>query len=187
MFNDRTLPWILAGYRIFAKEGPAALKVEVIAREVGKSKSSFYHHFADLEVFREFLLAYHLQRSTIIAERERACQNLVPDLLEVLVDVKEDLLFNRQLRFNRENPRYRDCFEKSSQEVGEAILIIWAEALDLGDNSYLAGLVLNLVLENFYLQITEENLTYHWMENYVSEIKSMVQAFKNHEKSSFLS
>ncbi|MEO0470119.1 MAG: TetR/AcrR family transcriptional regulator [Bacteroidota bacterium] len=181
MFNERTLPWILTGYRMFAQKGPAALKIEVIAREVGKSKSSFYHHFADLEVFREFLLAHHLERAEIIAERERACKTLVPELLEVLVDVKEDLLFNRQLRFNRDNPRFKSCFEKSTQAVGDGILRIWAEALDLGDNSYLAQLVLNLTLENFYLQITEENLTYDWLETYVTELKTMVQAFKNHE------
>ena len=56
MTKDNKLPWILCGYNIFSKEGPKGLKIEVIARQVSKNKSSFYHHFADLEVFTEILL-----------------------------------------------------------------------------------------------------------------------------------
>jgi len=94
-------PWIAVGYETFALEGPQALKVEVIARKVQKSKSSFYHHFADLDVFITVLLEYHLQQTQIIAQREAACENILPELVEVLVEVKVDLLFNRQLRVNR--------------------------------------------------------------------------------------
>lgn len=53
------LPWVEAGYQLFAEHGPKGLKVEVIARHVKKSKSSFYHHFSDLEVFTEELLFFH--------------------------------------------------------------------------------------------------------------------------------
>ena len=51
--TDTKLPWILCGYDIFSKEGSNGLKIEVIARRVNKSKSSFYHHFADLDLFIE--------------------------------------------------------------------------------------------------------------------------------------
>ena len=152
-----------------------------MGRQVNKSKSSFYHHFADLEVFTQILLEYHLERAKIIARTERLCKNVVPDLLHVLVDVKPDLLFNRQLRINRNISQYKQCFEKASREVGDAILDIWAETLDLDDNSNLARMVLNLSLENFYLQITEETLTYEWLLNYVNELQMMVKAFKNNE------
>ncbi|NQZ48466.1 MAG: TetR/AcrR family transcriptional regulator, partial [Erythrobacter sp.] len=69
--KDLLLPWIKAGYTLFAEEGPQGLKVEVIARRVNKSKSSFYHHFADLEVFTEFLLDHHLKQSAHLAELEK--------------------------------------------------------------------------------------------------------------------
>ena len=180
--KDLLAPWILVGYEIFANEGPKALKVEVIARRVNKSKSSFYHHFADLEVFVEFLLAYHLERAEIIAEQERQCKNVIPELLHLLTEVQQDLLFNRQLRINRDIPKYKHCFEKASATVGEAILGIWAAELGLGDNSYLAQIVLNLTLENFYLQITPETLSYEWLYEYVQGLKTMVQAFKQNEK-----
>jgi AcrR family transcriptional regulator len=43
--------------------------VERLAKDVGISKSSFYHHFADVEVFVNQLLLYHLKRAEMIAER----------------------------------------------------------------------------------------------------------------------
>ena len=182
MTNDNKQPWILVGYHLFAREGPKGLKIEVIARQVNKSKSSFYHHFADLEVFTQILLEHHLERAKTIADKERLCKNVVPDLLHLLVEVKQDLLFNRQLRINRNISQYKQCFEKASREVGEAILGIWAETLSLDNNSDLAHMVLNLSLENFYLQITEETLTYEWLLNYVSELQMMVKAFESNEK-----
>jgi AcrR family transcriptional regulator len=182
MTIDSKQSWVLAGYELFSKEGPKGLKVEVIARKVNKSKSSFYHHYADMEVFTQFLLEYHLERARIIAHQERLCTNVTPDLLLLLVEVKQDLLFNRQLRINRNFSQFKQCFEKASKEVGEAILGIWADMLNLKDNSYLARIVLNLSIENFYLQITEETLTYEWLFNYVQELQVMVKEFENNEK-----
>ena len=179
MKADNQKPWILAGYELFAKEGPQALKVEVISRIVQKSKSSFYHHFADLEVFTELLLSHHLQQARILADKERACERVVPDLLHILVAHKQDLLFNRQLRFNREVPAFRSCFEQVNAEVGTAIVDIWAESLGLEERSHLALLVLNLSMENFFLQITEESLNYEWLEAYIKEIRFMVSQFQN--------
>jgi AcrR family transcriptional regulator len=178
MTNDNKLPWILCGYEMFSKEGPKGLKIEVIARKVNKSKSSFYHHFADLEGFTEFLLSYHLERAKIIAKRESQCKNVIPEFLNVLLEVKQDLLFNRQLRVNRNITQFKGCFEKASKIVGEAILSIWADSLGLSENTNLAGIVFNLSLENFYLQITEETLTYEWLKTYVVDLQTMVKEFE---------
>ncbi len=100
--------WIHTGYDIFAVAGPMGIKVEDLARRVGISKSSFYHHFADLEVFMGFLLTHHLQQSKIIAVKEKSVQNIDPELIHVLLEHKADLLFNRQLRINKQT----QCFEK---------------------------------------------------------------------------
>ncbi|MEQ9299568.1 MAG: TetR/AcrR family transcriptional regulator [Cyclobacteriaceae bacterium] len=175
--SDIKQPWINAGYELFSKHGPDGLKVEVISRIVGKSKSSFYHHFADLEVFTAHLLRHHLQRSDIIVEKESQCKNVVPELLHVLVEHKQDLLFNRQLRVHRSNPEFEACFQKTSAEVGGAVLGIWAEALNLQDNSNLALMILRLSLENFYLQITEDTLTYEWLEKYLKDLQTMAGEF----------
>jgi len=52
--------WIKKGYEIFAISGQSGLKIEPLSKTVGKSKSSFYHHFADLEFFTEHLLKHHI-------------------------------------------------------------------------------------------------------------------------------
>jgi len=171
------MPWISEGYRVFAHEGPLGLKVERLARQVNKNKSSFYHHFADLEVFTNFLLKYHLLRADIIAEKESQCTHMEA-LIEVLVAHKLDLLFNRQLRIHRQNKDFATCFEQTNQHVGNAILGIWASMLGLTENSYLAALVLKLSLENFYLQITEETLNQEWLSAYFQQLQEMVKEFK---------
>lgn len=180
--SAKQLPWIKAGYQLFAIEGPKALKVEVLARMVGKNKSSFYHHFADMEVYTNLLLSYHLERASLVLQQEAACQNVVPELLNVLLEHKEDLLFNRQLRIHRHISEMAACFAETAEGMGEAIGKIWAQELGLADNSRLALLVLNLSLENFYLQITEETLTFDWLEGYVNELRVMVEAFGANER-----
>ncbi|MGH1338011.1 MAG: TetR/AcrR family transcriptional regulator [Aureispira sp.] len=170
-------PWIQQAYTIFAQEGPKGLQIERLAKLVGKSKSSFYHHFADIVTFTEVLLQYHYDRSVWIAEQERQCANVIPEMLDFILTIKTDLLFNRQLRIHRQEPDFRQCFEETNRLVGEAIVDIWAKELGLTHNSHLAGMVLTLSLENFYLQITEETLNYPWLEAYVQQLKKMVQEF----------
>lgn len=177
--NDPKFSWVLAGYTLFAKSGPSALKVEALARKVGKNKSSFYHFFADPDIFIDHLLDYHRERSRIMAEKEGECRNVDPELLMVILDFREDVLFNRQLRVHRNTPRYRKCLEQTNQEVAGAILEIWAEALGLSGQTQLAGVVLKLSLENFFLQITEDTLNYEWLSGYVGELRTMVRAFQH--------
>ena len=168
-------PWMQAAYTLFAQQGPAGLKVEVLARQVGKSKSSFYHHFADLEVFTEQLLAYHLERVRYIADLERQCPRVVPDLLRLLMTVEEDLLFNRQVRTHRAVAGFQDCIDTTNREIAGAILPQWAEAFGLTDRPEVARLLLNLVIDNFYLQLTSQPLTYEWLLQYTGELRRMVR------------
>ena len=184
MTTDNTLPWIRAGYEIFSKEGPKGLKIEVIARKVGKSKSSFYHHFVDLEIFTDFLLKYHLERAEAIAILEAQCKNIDPEMIAVLVQVKTDLLFNRQLRVHRDNPNFRQVFEASNKMVSEAFLPVWAKDLGLEGHPLLASDYFKLALENFYLQITEETLNHEWLRGYFQELRQMAGRFKGSSTSS---
>lgn len=60
--RQNKLVWIKAGYYVFGRKGPNGLNVELLAKRVKKSKSSFYYYFGDMESFQEALLAYHLER-----------------------------------------------------------------------------------------------------------------------------
>ena len=170
--------WIEIGYRHFALEGPRALKIERISKEVGKNKSSFYHLFADIEIFTRRLLNYHYEQAKVIASKEAVTKN-EHELIEILVNHKIDLLFNRQLRINRENPEFENCFKKIDKISLPAIMPIWKGIIGLSENSFLAEMVLVLSLENFYLQITDETLNEAWIRAFFVKIKEMVKMFKS--------
>ena len=172
-------PWLEVGYELFTTYGLEGLKVEKMANIIGKSRSSFYHHFADIEIFTEMLLQVHTERSALIAEREQACETLVPDLIEVLVAFKKDLLFSRQLRVHRHIKAFRRCFESVNEKVGGAFFEVWAHDLGLSEEKQIAEGLLDLIMDNFYLQITEENLNAAWLTEYVNGIKSFASQIQH--------
>ena len=172
-------PWIAAGYHTFAYEGPQSLKIESLARAVTKSKSSFYHLFGELDLFIHSLLEYHLERVQIIAVEEGKAKSIDPELIHVLLNFKTDILFSRRLRLNREVSHFTRCFEKANELIGDAFIGVWANDLNLKDRTLIATNLYEFALENFYLQVTEENLNYEWLSNYFKDLRSMVTSLKN--------
>ena len=169
--------WILKGYEMFAVKGESSIKVERLAKEVGISKSSFYHYFADLEIFIESLLAYHLEQSRKIAAKENAAVSIDPELIQILEEHKVDLLFNRQLRIHQNKPKYFDTLIRSNEILGDEFVHLWVRELNLKlDFRQLQGLF-ELALENFYLQISYENLQYNWLSNYFKNLKRIAANF----------
>ncbi len=169
--------WVGAGYETFALYGKDALKIEVLSKKVGISKSSFYHHFADIEVFMEFLLEFHLEQAKMMAQKEKNAKSIYPELIQILVEHKTDLLFSRQLRFHQENKRFQETLIKSNQIVGNEFVRIWKNDLKLNlSQGQLEGLF-ELALENFYLQINAKNLNYHWLLGYFENLKRIAKNF----------
>jgi len=65
--------WLLAGFRALVQRGPNAIGAEMLAREMGTTKGSFYWHFADVADFRNQLLAFwQLRAFTDIVSRIEA-------------------------------------------------------------------------------------------------------------------
>lgn len=175
MKQPTTQPWIEAGYELFAKEGPAGLKVELLARKVGKSKSSFYHLFADTDSFLQHLLDYHREQARRISAEAKHCEALVPDVIHLAIAIKTDLLFNRQLRIHRDKPLYQQYAEEAANIFVEGFMGVWAASLGLEKNPVMARNVMNLTVDNFLLKLSEETLTYDWMLNYLNEVRFVVQ------------
>jgi AcrR family transcriptional regulator len=171
MKNTAELPWIEAGYELFSHQGPDGLKIEQIARKVGISKSSFYHHFADLSIFQEKLLVYHLDYAKAVAEKASHCESLIPDFLHLMVEVKPYILFNRQLRIHRENVSFQLCFERAVTVVEDELLDLWSEMLDLKEEPRIAANILKVSIDLFYHRVTDSNLTYEWLIEFIEEIK----------------
>lgn len=173
--------WIESGYRFFAFEGPGGLKIERISKEVGKNKSSFYHLFGNLELYTQRLLAFHFSQAKIIADKESTAKN-EKELINVIMDHRIDLLFNKQLRVHRENRDFENCFNQINQISIPAILPLWKKIIGISENTSLAQMVLTLSLENFYLQITDETLNESWLATYFATIREMIFQFKQVEK-----
>lgn len=173
--------WLEAGYKYFAYGGPKELKIERLSKEVEKNKSSFYHFFADLEVFTESLLEFHLSRAKNISRKESNAKN-EEELISIIINHKIDLLFNRQLRIHRDNQAFKKCLSRINQFSIQGLLPVWKNIISLSGNSPLAKMVLHLSLENFYLQITEETLNKAWLKAYFADIRKMVLLFQQSKK-----
>jgi AcrR family transcriptional regulator len=175
--TDSKAIWIHTGYTIFALAGRAGLKIEVLAKKAGINKSSFYHHFADLEIFIDQLQKHHIQQAHIIADKERSAEKIDPDLIDILVEHKMDLLFNRQLRIDRDNKDYAETVALSNRILGNTFVVIWAKDLQLNlTQKQLEGLF-ELALENFFLQITPDNLHKAWLAGYFDNLKRIARNF----------
>lgn len=171
--------WIIKGYGMFALFGEKGLKVEQLSKNVGISKSSFYHHFADLDVFVERLLQRHLTIAKIIAEKEKRAKTINPELIEILLEHRTDLLFNRQLRINSNNSNYNDTLMKSNQIIGKDFISLWLTDAKLNIMQQQAEGLFELALENFFLQINADNLNKSWLENYFENLKRITRSFEN--------
>jgi AcrR family transcriptional regulator len=177
MTTDNTEIWITQGYEIFATSGHSGLKIEPLAKKVGKSKSSFYHHFADLDLFTDLLVEHHVKQSKVIARKEQSAENIDPALINILVEHKIDLLFNRQLRINQHIKSYALALEQSNKNVGDAFVKLWMKdsGLDLSEKQ-VEG-IYTLALENFFLQINTETLNREWLSAYFKNLKAIAYQF----------
>ena len=173
--NKNKLVWIKEGYYIFGRKGPSGIHIEKLAKKLNKSKSSFYHYFGGIETFKEELLAFHLERADQIAERGKLCKNMDPDVINLLVDTKDDLLFNKQLRLNTKNPAFEKCHDQASKKINNSYLDKWNVAIGFEQNPMLGEIILNLLRDNFFLQVNDENLTYQWFHDYLNNLFSIIQ------------
>lgn len=171
--------WIDEGYAIFALSGETALKIEQLAKRVGISKSSFYHHFADIDGFIEELLKVHLLNAKVMAEKERQATCIDPELISILVAHKTDLLFNRQLRIHSSRPTYLSTLKKSNDVIGTDFVKLWLSDTKLNITLQQAEAIFTLALENFFLQINEANLNHQWLTQYFEELKRITKQVEN--------
>lgn len=177
MTLDNKEIWIKPGYETFALEGQSELKIERLAKQVGKSKSSFYHHFGDIDLFVEILLKHHIDQSYIIAEKEQQCSNIEPELINTLLQHRTDLLFNRQLRINQIIKTYSATLIQSNRIVGDAFVNVWVKDLSLRLSKKQIEGIFSLALENFFLQINYENINYKWLSEYFTNLKRITSNF----------
>jgi len=176
MNNPKRQEWITQGYELVAIHGFKGINVEQIARSMQKNKSSFYHYMGDWELFEEALLEEHKKLAGPFAEKARACENVLPDMINLFLEHKTDIFFHKQLRIHRQKPAYKACFQQAYSLFEEAILDKWIAFLGMQQQPLLAAKILTLVSDNFLLRITQEEYSYEWMVEYMQEVAGMTQS-----------
>lgn len=112
-----------------------------------------------------------------MAQKEQNAQNIFPELIDILVEHKTDLLFNRQLRIHRNHPEFAETLQKSSAIVGNSFVLVWVKELNLQLSPMQLEAIFELALENFYLQINTDNLNAAWLEAYFLNLKRVASKF----------
>ncbi|MCG8576401.1 MAG: TetR/AcrR family transcriptional regulator [Flavobacteriales bacterium] len=170
-------PWILNGYRIIAEQGFHALTVEGLSREVNKNKSSFYHHFGNIELFIDKLLDYHLERAQIIIEKKKSCNSINPELFHTVINYKTEVLFQRQLLLNKHIPEVEKTYDKITNEGVNAILKIWNKELNLTPESNLGKRLLRLGIDRIFQNVST-NFSITFLEDSLEELKLIAKELR---------
>lgn len=163
MKSDNKEIWIKAGYEMFALSGQTGLKIEPLANKVGKNKSSFYHYFADIELYMDCLLRNHIDQSYIIAKKKQRAINIDPELIDIFVEYRIDFLFSRQLRINQNIKSFSDTLIQSNKIIVDAYVKVCVEDLNLHLSKIQIQCIFTLALENLFLQINADNINNKWL------------------------
>jgi AcrR family transcriptional regulator len=116
--------WLEQGYIDFAEYGPDQLSINRIGKVIGASRSSFYHHFGDVDLFIDELLQYHWSIAVEFNTKGKEyCKQLIPDLYDALAQYPVPLKFSIQLFHNRHIPRFNYLFNKTYESSAEGFLL----------------------------------------------------------------
>jgi len=126
--------WIKTGYGEFARFGPGAFTVDHLSIAVGKSRSSFYHLFGDMETYKDYVWAHHWDESKQIAMELDKATSFYPDFAQLLGDHK-DWTFAHITMFHSRglDGKYKQYFEKVTAMIEPKIGHLWTKAVGLDD------------------------------------------------------
>lgn len=68
MNRTRREDWLEQGFEVLREGGEAALTIDRLCKDLGRTKGAFYHHFADVTVYTDALLAAWEKRNTELPE-----------------------------------------------------------------------------------------------------------------------
>lgn len=170
--------WIEKGYLLVAENGFDNLTVNVICRMVAKSKSSFYHFFGELALFKDALMTYHLARAHDFANQIKGCDNIIPDLIEVMMDYKMDIFFYKQFRIYREKLTYEKYNHKIFELYDNAVVDKLADYFELNNRIIFVRKFNKFLTEHFLMSIALDTYTHDWVKNYLREVLEMVRQMK---------
>ena len=171
--------WLEKGYEHFALYGPRNLSINKLSKSVGLSRASFYHHFGDLDVFVEDLLAQHWAIIEIFnAEGKIKCNHLFPDLYDLLGYYPIPLKFSLQLFHNRSNPRFNFVLIKAYEAIAESFALdLFANHLGLIQSDKKVYHLWLTLGEAWYSRLDPDELSSETLQKHSEEILKTLSGF----------
>jgi len=116
-------------------------------------------------------------KCSILSQKEKNCESIFPELIDILLEHKIDLLFHRQLRINRSDKVIESALIKSNQILGNYAVMLWAKKINLKlTTNQLSGLF-ELATDDFYMRINKDNLNYQYLSNYFENLSQITKQF----------
>lgn len=170
--------WLQMGYQTFSKEGLAGLRVERLSKELGISKSSFYHLFVDFENYQSQLYDLHEERILLLLEKEKLCQNIFPDFISLCLEAKEDIFFHQKLRLLRSEESIRALLDRLDLVVMDVFISIWAKEIQKkwDENQFKA--LFPLAAEYFFSKVEFERYTEDVLNQIFQDLISLSHKFQ---------
>lgn len=167
--SGRYSSWIDAGYDLFSIEGQDGIQVERLARVLGLNKSGFYHYFGDRETYFEHLMQHHSHLGTAFIKTAATLDSYDPGFIQLMVDNKSFVMFNRQLLRNRHEPIFLKTHDELQGRLDPVIGPLWAKSLGLDAESTIARRYFEIVRDVLNSRLDNENLTYPFLHSVVAE------------------
>jgi AcrR family transcriptional regulator len=178
--NNRQL-WLEKGYEHFALYGPKKLSINKLSKDIGLSRASFYHHFGSLDFFVEDLLARHWDIIEIFnSEGKEKCNQLFPDLYDLIGDYPIPLKFTLQLFYNRSNPRFNFLLIKAYEAMAERFALnLFANHLGLIQSEKKVYHLWLTLGEAWYSRLDPDDLSPKALQKHSEEILKTLSWFIN--------
>ena len=179
MNSESSQKWIEAGYTAFAAEGKEGVVIEKLARQLGRNKSGFYHHFGDLDIFVMELINYHFLVIDQFCKEVSQLQRFDPDYLKLLVNYKNSAFVQMQLRKHMDNPLFKEAFHKVRRKTEKVILPLWVAFIKIPDNPSLALQLWDILRDLFFIRLNVHNLSLEFLQELVEDFSKIVETVRH--------
>ena len=170
--------WIKEGYSLLAKEGPAGIQVERLARIIGVNKSGFYHHFGDRDCYLEELTRYHENLTKKFTSEVIQLKHFDPDYFEVLVEYKDSFFVDMHLGRYRVNSKLNGTLNSGRNVNEKKIIPLWEEYINVTDNPELAFDIWKVVRDAVFLRLTYNDMNVESINRAVNDIRGIFERLK---------
>lgn len=155
------------------------MKIGSLAKAYLLNRPNFYYHFKSLDLFQKAILEHHQERGKRHAQLVRdRCENYHPDYLNLLLEEKEYIFFQKQLAFRQSVKDYQDIFTSLQLSGVNSVVPLWVKSF--GVPNWDLNLVTQLFARSsnrFFAKINPEEFTFNYLVDYSKESLNLFRQF----------